>query len=166
MRVANFWIFALLCCTNGSYLVGIWTKNSILIKNDFQNSWVYPWGQPGAGVGAARDAILSYVKHRVMFGFSIVSVVNFGSFLFMMHKWCLSHGIFNQELNFDEEWLLELHNLPFECTRGVVSGAILSWLQYRIVGFFLMNCPTRKSFLLSKIFLLASCFMVLPLGST
>ena len=101
MRVANFWIFALLCCTNGSYLSGISTKNSILMKNDFQNSWVDPWSQPGAGEGAARDAILNYVKHSVVMGFSITSVANFGSLLFMMHKWCLSCGTFNQKLNFD-----------------------------------------------------------------
>ena len=100
-RVANFWIFAFSWCMNGVYLVGISTKNSILMKNDFQNSWVYPLSQPGAGVGAARDAILNYVKHRVVLGFSITSVANFGSLLFMMHKWCLSCGTFNQKLNFD-----------------------------------------------------------------
>ena len=103
MRVANFWIFALLCCTNGSYLMGTSTKNSILMKYDYQSSWVEPWSQPRAGVGAARDAISSYVKRRVVLGFSLASVANFGSLLFMLHKWCLSHGTFNQELNFDEE---------------------------------------------------------------
>ena len=41
---------------------------------------------------------------------------------FMLHEWVLSCGNFNQELNFDKNWLLELLGWPLESTRGWGRG--------------------------------------------